>query len=45
VRVGITSDTVQHMVIRALVERDQAGGLGLTDQGRAVPAALLLPAA
>jgi hypothetical protein len=40
-RVGITSDTVQHMVIRGLVEPDQAGGLGLTEEGRAVLVALI----
>jgi hypothetical protein len=38
---GVTHSTVQHLLVRNLVERDQAGHLALTDQGRAVLAALL----
>jgi hypothetical protein len=41
---GVTSSptvTVQHLLVRNLVERDDAGQLVLTEQGRAVLAALL----
>jgi hypothetical protein len=41
VRVGIPPSTVQHMIVRSLVERDPAGRLALTDQGRSVLAALI----
>jgi Mn-dependent DtxR family transcriptional regulator len=37
----VTHATVQHLLVRNLVERDQAGHLALTDQGREVLAALL----
>jgi hypothetical protein len=39
---GITGATVTAMVIRGLIERDAAGELALTKQGRAVLAALLM---
>jgi hypothetical protein len=35
-RIGIIHATVQQMVVRSFVERDAAGRLTLTDQGRAV---------
>jgi hypothetical protein len=41
-RAGITGATVTFMVIRGLIERDAAGDLTLTKQGRAVLAALLM---
>ena len=41
-RTGITGATVIAMVIRGLIERDAAGELTLTKQGRAVLAALLM---
>jgi hypothetical protein len=41
-RAGITRATVTTMVIRGLIERDVAGGLTITSQGRAVLAALLM---
>jgi hypothetical protein len=40
-RAGITEATVWHMLVRNLVERHAAGGLALTDEGRAVLAAML----
>ena len=40
-RAGITPATVTTLVIRGLIERDVAGGLTITRQGRAVLAALL----
>jgi hypothetical protein len=41
-RAGITGATVTAMVIRGLIERDAAGEITLTKQGRAVLAALLM---
>jgi hypothetical protein len=41
-RAGITRATVTTTVVRGLVDRDVAGGLTLTKQGRAVLAALLM---
>jgi len=41
VSVGIPPATVTHMIVRNLVERDQAGVPQLTDQGRAVLTALI----
>jgi hypothetical protein len=41
VKAGMTHSIAQHMLVRALAERDQATKLVLTDQGRAVLAALL----
>jgi hypothetical protein len=41
-RAGITGATVTAMIIKGLIERDAAGKLTLTKQGRAVPAALLM---
>jgi hypothetical protein len=41
-RAGITGATVTAMVVKGLVERDTAGELSLTKQGRAVLAALLV---
>jgi hypothetical protein len=41
VKAGVTHSIAQHMFVRALAERDQATKLVLTDQGRAVLAALL----
>ena len=38
---GITSATVTTTVVRGLIERDVAGGLTITKQGRAVLAALV----
>jgi hypothetical protein len=38
---GVTGATVTAMVVRGLVDRDTAGRLGLTPDGRAVLAALL----
>ncbi len=43
VSVGIPATTVQHMIVRNLVERDPAGLPQLTDQGRAVLKALTNP--
>ena len=40
-RAGITRATVTTTVIRGLIERDVAGALTVTKQGRAVLAALL----
>jgi hypothetical protein len=40
-RAGITRATVTTLVVRGLIERDVAGGLTITQQGRAVLAALL----
>jgi hypothetical protein len=40
-RAGIAGTTVTAMVVRGLIERDAAGNLYLTKQGRAVLAALL----
>ena len=40
-RAGITRATITTMVVRELIERDVAGGLTITKQGRAVLAALL----
>ena len=41
-RAGITGATVTAMMIKGLIERDAAGELTLTKQGRAVLAALLM---
>jgi Mn-dependent DtxR family transcriptional regulator len=41
VKAGVTHATAQHMLVRNLVERDQAFGFTLTEQGRAVLTALL----
>jgi hypothetical protein len=41
VKAGVTHATAQHLLVRNLVERGQATGLVLTDQGRAVLAELL----
>jgi hypothetical protein len=41
-RAGITRATVTTPVVRGLIERDIAGGLTITKQGRAVLAALLM---
>jgi hypothetical protein len=41
VRAGITPATVQHMIVRNLVERDAAGRLGLTEQGCAALEAMI----
>jgi hypothetical protein len=38
---GVTHATAQHLLVRNLVQRDQASGFVLTDQGRAVLSALL----
>jgi hypothetical protein len=38
---GITRVTAQHMMVRGLIEREAASQFTLTDQGRAVLAALL----
>jgi hypothetical protein len=40
-KAGVSPVTVQHLLVRNLVERDKAGQLALTEQGRAVLAALL----
>jgi hypothetical protein len=40
-RAGITRATITTLVVRGLIERDAAGGLTMTKQGRAVLAALL----
>jgi hypothetical protein len=40
-RAGITGATVTVAVIRGLIQRDPAGELALTKQGRAVLAALM----
>ena len=40
-RAGITRATVTTLVVRGLIERDVAGGLTISKQGRAVLAALL----
>jgi hypothetical protein len=39
---GITRATVTTTVVRGLIERDVAGGLTITKQGRAALAALLM---
>jgi hypothetical protein len=41
-RAGITGATATAMVVRGLIERDAAGELALTKQGRAILAALLM---
>jgi hypothetical protein len=41
-RAGITRATVTTTVVRGLIERDVAGGLTITKEGRAVLAALLM---
>jgi hypothetical protein len=42
VRAGVTGATVTTMTVKGLVDRDDAGELTLTKQGRAVLAALLM---
>jgi hypothetical protein len=41
VKAGVPTITVQHLLVRNLVDRDHATKLVLTEQGRAVLAALL----
>ena len=43
VKAGVPAITVQHLLVRNLVERDDASHVVLTDQGRAVLAALVMP--
>ena len=38
---NITHDTAQHLLVRGLIERQAASRFALTDQGRAVLAAML----
>jgi hypothetical protein len=38
---GVTHATAQHLLVRNLVERDDAGRFVLTDQGRAVLSGLV----
>jgi hypothetical protein len=40
-KASVSPVTVRHMLVRNLVERNHAGQLALTEQGRAVLAALL----
>ena len=40
-KAGVTHATAQQMMIRSLIDREGAGAFVLTDQGRAVLAALL----
>jgi hypothetical protein len=40
-KAGITHATAQHMMVRGLIERQAATGYLLTEQGRAVLAAVL----
>jgi hypothetical protein len=40
-KAGVTPTTTKKMVVKGLIERDDAGRLALTDEGRAVLAALL----
>jgi hypothetical protein len=40
-KASVSPVTVRHMLVRNLIERDKAGQLVLTDDGRAVLAALL----
>jgi hypothetical protein len=42
-KVGVPAITVQHLLVRNLVERKDATQLALTDWGRAVLAALVMP--
>jgi Mn-dependent DtxR family transcriptional regulator len=44
-RAGVTHATAQQMMIRGLIERQAAGSFTLTEQGRAVPEALMMRAA
>jgi hypothetical protein len=39
--IRISAATIRNLLVRNLVERDAAGGLTLTDQGRAVLKALI----
>jgi hypothetical protein len=41
VKAGVPHSTAQHLFVRNLMERDHAIQLALTDQGRAVLAALI----
>jgi hypothetical protein len=41
VKAGVTHSTVQHLLVRNLVERDHATDFALTDQGRSVLDALI----
>jgi hypothetical protein len=43
VKAGVPTITVQHLLVRNLAERDDASHVVLTDQGRAVLAALVMP--
>jgi hypothetical protein len=42
-KVGVPTITVQHLLVRNLIERGDAAQLVLTEQGRAVLATLMLP--
>jgi hypothetical protein len=42
-KAGVPAITAQHLLVRNLVERKDAAQLVLTDQGRAVLAALVMP--
>jgi hypothetical protein len=42
-KAGVPAITVQHLLVRNLVERDNASHLVLTGHGRAVLAALVVP--
>jgi hypothetical protein len=41
-KAGVTETTVTAMMVRGLIERDAGGRLSLTNDGREVPAGLLL---
>lgn len=41
VKAGVKQATTRHLLVKSLVERDQAGHLVLTDEGRAVLSAML----
>ena len=42
-KAGVPAITVQHLLVRNLVERNDAAKLVLTEKGRAVLAALVMP--
>jgi hypothetical protein len=42
-KAGVPAIIAQHLLVRNLVERKDAAQLALTDQGRAVQAALVMP--
>jgi hypothetical protein len=42
-KAGVPAITVQHLLVRNLVKRDNATHLALTEQGRAVLTALAMP--